>query len=667
MNTNNDDLNKNEVSERPQNIKNASATNIKRRINKKEPLNDNFMGKNVHERINSLMAPKKENETLEEGEDNKSLVEEAKDKAKEAAKGAIKQKVKQTATAAIKKIALSNPVVLGIIVVVLLLFIILIAANGDDNYEYYRDVYAGVSDPVIADRIEALAKKIESCKNIKVYNRDGGYYYGPVDFESTYIPGVVSAEVGEFTDSPEVLKMAAIVARGYALKSAHVADEDRIVRDDDGNEISEKSLHAGDCYITGDATAQAFRFSPDVLRRITTEGHPIYEALKEVKNLVVFKEDDVLQTFYSSFCYEGEDDDNYLVGYGRNTIGSMQLQPIPKAWVENHRGAYYYVIKSKNAGRMCVDNHARGISQYGAYYLATQLGYTFEDILDYYITDHHIYSLVPTEDGYTYTPGVTNVSASIDEYMEDKNPTGNKLTIPLKDALAAKGSSVTYLNNLLRSAVVSAGPGTREAIPAVATTLITTLNNMNMAIPYAYGSAHYQTIYNSAGVSINKTGGTYYGVDPNWGSPLKYRLVYNKPSGTTNYYYYYGLDCSSFVCWTIYNAGFESITKTSGDLRELGTNYALDGSESSKRGKIGDLLYRSGHILIIVGADYENQIYYAAEANNGVEIRKYKFNQNNNGGSQYYIVDMENWYSNHRKYSDTTNYASGFISNSLNA
>lgn len=92
-----------------------------------------------------------------------------------------------------------------------------------------------------------------------------------------------------------------------------------------------------------------------------------------------------------------------------------------------------------------------------------------------------------------------------------------------------------------------------------------------------------------------------------------------------------GLDCSGFVTWVLYNAGFDVGDRGAGEspgpyqLTDLGEfTTVTNGLISSGKIKPGDLFNYWGHISILVGEDEEN--YYIAESLNtfgGVVIKTY--------------------------------------------
>ena len=97
-----------------------------------------------------------------------------------------------------------------------------------------------------------------------------------------------------------------------------------------------------------------------------------------------------------------------------------------------------------------------------------------------------------------------------------------------------------------------------------------------------------------------------------WGCPL-YSWVVNTTSSN-------GLDCSGYVSWALYNAGFDVKDGGAGinpekdtDLDDLGTRLTINSENlDSGKVKVGDLMSTYGHIGILIGMDDEH--YYVAES-----------------------------------------------------
>ncbi len=95
-----------------------------------------------------------------------------------------------------------------------------------------------------------------------------------------------------------------------------------------------------------------------------------------------------------------------------------------------------------------------------------------------------------------------------------------------------------------------------------------------------------------------------------WGCPM-YEGITGKITNN-------GLDCSGFVSWALFNAGYDPKDVGAGissalDLTDIGkkTNITKDLINSTKY-KVGDLIGRQGHIGIIIGLEGNN--IYIAEA-----------------------------------------------------
>lgn len=107
-----------------------------------------------------------------------------------------------------------------------------------------------------------------------------------------------------------------------------------------------------------------------------------------------------------------------------------------------------------------------------------------------------------------------------------------------------------------------------------------------------------------------------------WGCPLK-EVVYKK-------IYDNGLNCSGFITWALYNAGYDIGDVGAGDYSYV-DNELLDlrpkeeiTNELLKSGKVksGDLIGFDGHIAMIVGID--NDIIYVGESyETGTRIREF--------------------------------------------
>lgn len=444
------------------------------------------------------------------------------------------------------------------------------------------------------------------CDKVKVYNPNDGTYTKELDFETEYIPGVLYKEVRGFSDAPEAMKLYAIAARSYAIKAM-----------------------SDDCTIEGSTRVQDFVFDESILKTITEDSHPLKQAAMNTYGLVAVKNNELMKLYYDAACYRGEDDSNYFIGYGSLTTGSEKTQKIPKSW--SNDGLLYYINKSKANGVECYQGHGYGISQYGAYYLAKEQGYTFTQLLDFYATGATLSSL--------YQAANSNYLAATSDGLN------NILATSLRDYLNSQGSSVEAFNDHILSNVLDAGIGTREAVVSAATSLVGDLYQMyGVRLPYTLCGQHgCGDMKTASGVNVNKTATSFYGADPDWGSKIS-----NSSDGKYHYsgsiYTRYGPDCSGFVSWTLHNAGFKTSVLNADSFGNLGTKTTLNGSQVAEP---GDLLWNKGHIMLVVGVDTNKKVYYIAHASggeSGVKINTVSFSDNKKKA-----VDMSSWYASNKK------------------
>lgn len=137
-----------------------------------------------------------------------------------------------------------------------------------------------------------------------------------------------------------------------------------------------------------------------------------------------------------------------------------------------------------------------------------------------------------------------------------------------------------------------------------------------------------------------------------WGCPL-----YSIPVGekTPN-----GFDCSGFVTWVLYNAGYDEVGDigagpTGGilDLSDIGRKVSIENVEIDKL-QPGDLLGFDGHITIIIGIDEEN-IYIAQDYWEGDLSVLTQSKQTLNSSVYEYALYMDNFYINKGKLTNMWN------------
>ena len=227
--------------------------------------------------------------------------------------------------------------------------------------------------------------------------------------------------------------------------------------------------------------------------------------------------------------------------------------------------------------------HGRGMSQWGAYYLAIEKDYDAVKLLNYFYDKNTIvtfYQPTSTTENKT-SSGVCKALSSISSTPSS----AKKPTSPLKTLLKNKGTSVTSFNNGLLNAVLDAGSGTRCGVVTAAVYSIKNLASYGYRIPYS-----------QPGYSV-----THYGISGNWGqkacSGCKYDIK--------------GLDCGTFVQWAFYNGG---VNLGFNQFKNKGKNVGYT------EGKPGDVLYyrstdgKNGHVMLILKYNSKKKGYYVAQA-----------------------------------------------------
>ena len=265
--------------------------------------------------------------------------------------------------------------------------------------------------------------------------------------------------------------------------------------------------------------------------------------------------------------------------------------------------------------------HGRGMSQWGAYYLAIEKKYDAEKLLKYFYSSNTIISLYPnnyatdepsTPDsgGCTINPKVTPGSAK-------------EFTKSLKSLLKSKGTTIKEFNDGLRDAVTKAGPGTRCGVVTAAMYTIEKIGSYGVRIPYMYGGS---------------TGMYTYGAHPDWGTP------YKKCVKSYGCYYHKGLDCGTFLPWVFKNGG---VNMTQTQVKYMNVKKYSVKASNPHIGKPGDVLWHSGHVMLILKHAKKggNEGYYVAEFSGRAADAQIKFSKLSNLKKEnYYVVDMSYYY-----------------------
>ncbi len=137
-----------------------------------------------------------------------------------------------------------------------------------------------------------------------------------------------------------------------------------------------------------------------------------------------------------------------------------------------------------------------------------------------------------------------------------------------------------------------------------------------------------------------------------WGCPLL--QVIEEPYEV----YSNGLDCSGFVTWALFNAGFDvgdigaGNTYSTNEVYDLGVHHDLT-RDFVYNGdyKVGDLIGTDGHAAIIAGLD-EEHIYIAESLLNGVVIETFRKDSNELYTLYSYINTMDEVYLEEGNYTD---------------
>lgn len=242
--------------------------------------------------------------------------------------------------------------------------------------------------------------------------------------------------------------------------------------------------------------------------------------------------------------------------------------------------------------------------------------------------------------------GLDSVNCYSGSTEANGNVPPNMLHEKLDTFLLSHNSSISDINSSILTNVKSAGVGTRAGVVTAATSLINYMADYGVRIPYTYSGGHYSNIQGPRRATT-----TYYGVDPDWGTPIgKYYY------GSYGPYTHYGPDCSAFVSWALHNGGIKFSVSDSASMRTLGKTYSNDGSYI---GQPGDPLVSPGHVQLILSVNEANGTYMTAESGGnrtqyapdakGIGYETVKI-----GDTKYTIVDFSNYYDDaSRRYSES--------------
>lgn len=181
------------------------------------------------------------------------------------------------------------------------------------------------------------------CSTVEVNDKysHGEIYSGTYTIDD-FIAGTVYAEARAWYKTPEMMKAQAIAARTYLVNRARVEN--------------------GTCYIT--TSTSTMSFTKNTIPEIDA-------AVKETSGEYIMVNGEISK--------EAEWDALRVVGTsGSNYIIAQKNQLVPKAWLDAP-GRLFNSIEWYNKY-----SHGRGMSQYGAYYLASEQNKTYKEIINYY-------------------------------------------------------------------------------------------------------------------------------------------------------------------------------------------------------------------------------------------------------------------------------------------
>ncbi len=516
-----------------------------------------------------------------ESENTNDQKEESQGNLAETAGEEIKELGKKQAKKLLIEFIKKNPVVLVIGGLIIFLFIILLIAIASSNNENKNSYGLGGYEYIELSNV---------CEEIYVYDTPSGED-GLYPLEE-YIAGVVAHEVGAFNNDT-LYEVFAIAARTYALR---------------------RLQNSSECSIAGNTTAQVFG---------KTDNQKIIDAVNRTRGVVLTEYNNLVSTEYDAFCWDTKDDNYYHVC--QKNHDTDEVLKVPVDWAKEYVGK---ISGQKFLTTPRYQSHGRGMSQQGAFYLASEQNYTRGQILSFfYGSEAKLMSIYPS-------------SYSGEFPLNPNDPLYKNLKLlinkPLSDVLAESGSSTEEFNNYLANIVETSGVGTREAVVNVAVSLIGNLANMGYKLNYQWNGKYY-----------NK------GINSNWGKDYgakdcgNYGKQYDINKCLTNYRWL-SFDCSGLVNWSLLNGlGYSSESEymRSGVYTKTRTDNAnrvkLDPNKAVCQA--GDVMIKPGHIVLVVGHDDSRKSYIVAESRGsniltnegGVKLSYYSY-----GHSGYFCGDM---------------------------
>ena len=197
---------------------------------------------------------------------------------------------------------------------------------------------------------------------------------------------------------------------------------------------------------------------------------------------------------------------------------------------------------------------------------------------------------------------VTNLKCSIEKIINIENPS---------QMITCNGDRTEY-NKRIEELVAINGPRTRNAAVAVAKFLST---EIGVKIPYFWAGGHWHYPWDG-----HDDPEMFKGVSPKWGCDETQWREFN---GT--YIHPAGIDCTGFVAWTLFNAGFKKSEIGSFSGEKALTSFTSGGKRltiidfkgSIDRTKPGDVVWLEGHMGFVIDVDVPNNIITVAHERQG--------------------------------------------------
>jgi len=423
------------------------------------------------------------------------------------------------------------------------------------------------------------------CEEITVIFTDKSKGYEPTGTGTypveEYVAGVVYGELFQLATNEEMAKTYALAARTFGLK--HVDET---------------------CTIESSDRRQVFRDITQIDNNISRAARDAAEA---TAGQVLISNGELYPVQYDAFCSIAKDDNYYTI--------KQKNQKIPIEWAEKQG------MPSSWLECTCAGNHGRGMSTFGAYYLATEYNYTYDQLISYYYGEDEI-----TISSNSFIGGIEGITSIAGLEIKDTTK-ASYLQQPITEFLNSKGSSLDNLNAFIHDSVVDQGAGTRAGVVTAAVSMINYLyDNFNVRLPYYWGGS-------SEKIGLPSSFGTY--------SP-------SSVSRGGNVNYYKSFDCSGFVSWAIKNGGynFSRITTTGFDSKFAQNSCNI--TDKNCVGQPGDLINsRNGHVELIIAVDQENGKYFIAHSGGpGVVMMERKMHTGNAENTVTKILFMDEFYNN---------------------